>query len=204
MNPKSVLRIGKDAIPPLVTGDHNLDASFLMPEVKQPRFEESRLEPLYNGFQAEIGSTQLTAVKTSGHSPGHFCFKLDTPEGSMLYAGDAVFQCGSEAAGTDFERWKQDFETVPQNHNFDFIYLGHCNNNLLPNGMEFWRLASRMFLADFKLSHDGLYINPFGNPKLPESIPVEPPNSELIQAVCLQNWANKVLYDLGLFVAEKS
>jgi glyoxylase-like metal-dependent hydrolase (beta-lactamase superfamily II) len=190
---QAVLRLGAAGVEAVRDGDHDRDASFLMPHVTPPTLDPERIEPIREGHEAQFGSTVLRVIETADHTPGSIGIYLATSEGIIYYPGDSHWMGGSPIVGTDWDRWKQNYDEVPKKGVFDCVMLGHCMTDVIENGMENWRIGKKMFLSDFKLSHKGLYIHPYGDQSNPASWKY--PSEDERRAVEAKNIYYKTVFD---------
>lgn len=49
---------------------------------------------LADGFSFHAGEVEIGVIHTPGHTPGSVSFSIQTPEGSLLFSGDTLFQRG--------------------------------------------------------------------------------------------------------------
>ena len=79
-------------------------------------------------FPVEGGT--LEVIHTPGHTMGSVSFVLQTEQGTVLIAGDAIWGGFSVKIGSDEESWRETLDKFTARH-FDYYTFGHIGPQLL-------------------------------------------------------------------------
>ncbi|HPA78299.1 MAG TPA: MBL fold metallo-hydrolase [Kiritimatiellia bacterium] len=136
---------------------HEGDASWvfspdnhILPYYAAPKKHDGELTIISETQQMEIGSFQLQAIHTPGHSPGGVCYYF--PKESLLFSGDTLFKGSAgrtDLRGGDSRALAHSLKLITELPDYTAVYPGHGDRTSL-------RLEKRSnyFLRQF-IAQDG-------------------------------------------------